>query len=256
MTKVEKDRLAKEKRDAKMKAVAAVYEEQKRKREERISTLARKLVDRVSIWTETDKGPDVTVAFRDKIQLEIESLKMESFGVEILHAMGLIYSQKGLSFLRSQKFFGVTGFFNRAKDKVNSMKDTLDALVLAHDTQKSLRELELEKEEILKAEKAKGNELTLEQQVEFEKKASGTVLGAALGAHTYEIRDVLRDVCDKMLYDKTVKLEKRIERAKALLIIGDLCRKVCFILINSRSFDSYRVESNLFIGGTKRRGTK
>ena len=228
MTKEEKDKLLREKRDARMKALAALNEEQKKRRQERINTLMRKLIDRVSIWTETDKGSDVTESFKKKIQLEIESLKMESFGVEMLHAMGLIYSQKATSFLKSQKFYGLTGIFNRAKDKVNSIKDDLGTFALAHDTFKSFKELGIEREKMLEAQEAKGSEFTLEERVEFEHKAGGTVLGAALRANTYEIRDVLRDVCDKMLYDKNVKLEKRIERATALSMIGGLCQKVCF----------------------------
>ena len=228
MTKEEKDKVAREKRDARMKALAALNEEQKKRRQERISTLTQKLVDRVSIWTETDKGSDVTESFKNKIQLEIEGLKMESFGVEMLHSMGLIYSQKASSFLKSQKFYGLTGIFNRTKDKVNSIKDDLGTFALARDTFKSFRELGIEREKMLEAQEAKGSEFTLEERVEFEHKAGGTVLGAALRANTYEIRDILRDVCDRMLYDKNVKLEKRIERATALSMIGDLCQKVCF----------------------------
>lgn len=227
ITKEEKDKLAREKRDARMKALAALNEEQRKRRQERISTLARKLIDRVSIWTETDKGSDVTESFKNKIQLEIESLKMESFGVEMLHSMGLIYSQKAASFLKSQKFYGLTGIFNRAKDRVNSIKDDLGTFAIARDTFKSFRELGLEREKMLEAQDGKESELPIEQRVEFEHKAGGTVLGAALRANTYEIRHVLREVCDKMLYDKNVKLEKRIERATALSMIGDLCQKVC-----------------------------
>jgi hypothetical protein len=37
---------------------------------------------------------------------------------------------------------------------------------------------------------------------------------------------VLRDVCDNVLYDKKVKTEKRIERAQALVVIGELFAKV------------------------------
>jgi hypothetical protein len=37
---------------------------------------------------------------------------------------------------------------------------------------------------------------------------------------------VLRDVCDAVLNDKKVKLEKRVERAQALVMIGDMFSKV------------------------------
>ncbi len=74
--------------------LAALERERARIRKERVDTLARKLLDRVSVWTETDKGADVTRAFREKTRLEVEDLKMESFGLDILHAIGATYLAK------------------------------------------------------------------------------------------------------------------------------------------------------------------
>ena len=219
LTKAEKEKLAKKKAEAKRKELLALYEEQKKRREERVKGLADKLVDRVSIWTETDKSLDVTKAFMEKIQLEIEGLKLESYGVEILHAIGYIYLHKASNFLKSQKFFGITGFFGRVKERFTSAKDKIDTIMIAFEAQKNLTQLQKEKDE-------KGEEMSREKEVEFEKQATDQILGAAWGAHRYEIRDILRQVCDKVLEDKTVKLEKRVERAQALLIIGDLCQKV------------------------------
>jgi hypothetical protein len=49
---------------------------------------------------------------------------------------------------------------------------------------------------------------------------------------------VLREVCEKLLNDKNVKLEKRIERAQGLAIIGDMFSKVsAFSTIHSHRFD-------------------
>lgn len=73
--------LSKEQRDE----LAAYDAERKRVRQERIDNLTRKLIDRISVWTETDKGPDTTYAFNAKTQHEVENLKMESFGIDILH---------------------------------------------------------------------------------------------------------------------------------------------------------------------------
>ncbi len=97
--------LSKEQREE----LAAYEAERKRIRDERVDTLAKKLIDRISIWTETDKGLDVTKAFEEKTKLEVENLKMESFGLEILHAIGTTYVQKATSFLKSQKFLGISG---------------------------------------------------------------------------------------------------------------------------------------------------
>jgi curved DNA-binding protein CbpA len=104
ITDAEKELRAKEKKKGgltkEQREELAAYElERKKIREERVSTLSKKLIDRISIWTETDKGADVTTAFKDKNQLEIENLKMESFGLEILHAIGTTYLQKATSFL-------------------------------------------------------------------------------------------------------------------------------------------------------------
>ena len=73
--------LSKEQRDE----LAAYEAERKRVRQERVDNLTRKLIDRISVWTETDKGPDTTYAFNAKTQHEVENLKMESFGIDILH---------------------------------------------------------------------------------------------------------------------------------------------------------------------------
>lgn len=66
-------------------AYAALQAEQRETRQKRIDILTRKLVDRISVWTETDKGPEVTHSFNEKTKFEVENLKMESFGIEILH---------------------------------------------------------------------------------------------------------------------------------------------------------------------------
>jgi hypothetical protein len=70
------------------KAELAAYEaERKKVRQERVDTLTRKLIDRISVWTETDKGKETTHAFQEKTKYEVENLKMESFGIDILHGM-------------------------------------------------------------------------------------------------------------------------------------------------------------------------
>ena len=198
----------------------AAYElERKRIRDERVQTLAKKLVDRISIWTETDKGPDVTQAFKEKTQLEIENLKMESFGLEILHAVGATYLSKATSFIKSQKFLGISGFFSRVKDKGTLVKETWNTMSAAIDAQLTM-------EEMAKLEEKGGEDWTDEKKAEYEKKVTGKILAAAWRGSKFEIQSVLRDVCDQVLNDKKVKLEKRVERAHALVIIGEMFSKV------------------------------
>jgi hypothetical protein len=223
VTDAEKELRAKEKKKGgltrEQREELAAYElERKKIREERINALSEKLIARISIWTETDKGDDVTKAFKDKTKLEIENLKMESFGLEILHAIGATYIMKATGFLKSQKFFGITGFFSRIKDKGTLVKDTWNTMSAAIDAQLTM-------EEMAKLEEKGGEDWTDEKKAEYEKRVTGKILAAAWRGSKFEIQSVLRDVCDRVLHDKKIKLEKRIERAEALVIIGDMFQK-------------------------------
>ena len=214
--KAKKKGLTREQREE----LAAYEAERKRVREERVETLAKKLLDRISIWTETDKGKDVTKAFQDKTRLEVENLKMESFGLEILHTIGTTYIQKASTFLKSQKFLGVSGFLSRMKDRGTFVKDTWNTISTALDAKTTL-------EEMAKLEDKGGEDWTDEKKVEYERRVTGKILAAAWKGSRFEIQGVLRDVCDKVLNDKRVKLEKRIERAEAMMLCGQVYQKVC-----------------------------
>ena len=218
--KEKKKGLSKEQREE----LAAYEAERKRIRDERVETLAKKLLDRISIWTETDKGNDVTKAFTEKTRLEVENLKMESFGLEILHAVGLTYMQKATSFLKSQKFLGISGFFSRLKDKGTLAKDTWNTISTAIDAQITM-------EEMAKMEEKGGEDWTDEKKAEYERRVTGKILAAAWKGSRFEIQSVLRDVCDKVLNDKSVKMEKRVERAHALIICGTVYQNVCILFL-------------------------
>lgn len=225
ITEEEKELRKKEKKKALSKAqreeLAAYERERAAARKERVDTLAKKLVDRISIWTETDKGPDVTRAFQEKTRLEVENLKMESFGLDILHAIGQTYLQKATGLLKSQKFLGIGGFFSRLKDKGTIAKETWNTISSAIDAQMTM-------EEMAKMEEKGGEDWTDEKKVEYERRVTGKILTAAWRGSKFEIQSVLRDVCDEILNDKKVPMAKRLERAQALVISGEIYSKVFF----------------------------
>ena len=198
----------------------ALEKERQQARQQRVEALSQKLLDRVSVWTETDKGPDVTRAFQEKIRLEVEDLKMESFGLDILHAIGTIYISKATTLLRSQKFLGIGGFFSKIRDKGTMVKDTWNTISSALDAQQTM-------EEMARAQEKGGDDWTEARQAEYERRVTGKILTAAWRGSKFEIQSVLRDVCDKILDDKKVHLTKRLERAEALVLIGDICSRVC-----------------------------
>jgi curved DNA-binding protein CbpA len=218
--------LSKEQREQ----LAAYDKERARVRAERIDTLAKKLVDRISVWTETDKGSDVTVAFQQKTRLEVENLKMESFGIDILHAIGQTYMSKATALLKSQKFLGIGGFFSRVRDKGTLVKETWNTISSAIDAQQTM-------EEMARMEEKGGDDWTEEKKVEYERRVTGKILTAAWRGSKFEIQSVLREVCDNVLNDKKVPLGKRLERAEALVLIGDIFLKVGqpFALLHTRS---------------------
>ncbi|KAL1846401.1 DnaJ-like protein [Diaporthe australafricana] len=197
----------------------AEYErERARVRQERVDMLAKKLLDRISVWSETDKGADVTRAFQEKIRLEVENLKMESFGLDILHAIGQTYLAKGTNLLKSQKLFGIGGFFGRMKDKGTIVKETWNTISSAIDAQQTM-------EEMARMEEKGGEEWSDERKMEYERRVTGKILNAAWRGSKFEIQSVLREVCDAVLNDKKVTLAKRLERAQAMVIIGEICAK-------------------------------
>lgn len=198
----------------------AEYERERAKaREERVKALTDKLLDRLSVWTETDKGNDVTKAFQEKMRLEVENLKMESFGIDILHAIGQTYVAKASGLLRSQKFLGIGGFFSRLRDKGTLVKDTWNTISSAIDAQQTM-------ENMAKMEEKGGEDWTDERRVEYERHVTGKILTAAWRGSKFEIQSVLREVCDNVLYDKKTPLSKRLERAQALVLIGDIFNRV------------------------------
>jgi len=235
--------LSKEQREQ----LAALDKERARIRQERVETLARKLLDRISIWTETDKGPDVTKAFQEKMRLEVEDLKMESFGLDILHAIGQTYVSKATVLLRSQKFFGMGGFFSRMKDKGALVKDTWNTISSAIDAQQSM-------EEMARMEQEGGEEWTDEKKMEYERRVTGKILTAAWRGSKFEIQSVLREVCDEVLGDKKVPQAKRLERAQALILIGEICAKVRTELFKVSFTHRYYRNTNASTGQTVARG--
>ncbi|KAH6615438.1 X-domain of DnaJ-containing-domain-containing protein [Chaetomium sp. MPI-SDFR-AT-0129] len=195
----------------------AAYEKERAKiRQDRVDTLSQKLLDRLSVWTETDKGKDVTRAFQEKTRLEVEELKMQSFGLDILHAIGAIYVSKATTLIRSQKFFGMGGFLHRMRDKGTLVKDTWNTISSAIDAQQTM-------EEMARLEQQGGDDWTDEKRSEYERRVTGKIVTAAWRGSKFEIQSVLRDVCDAVLNEKKVPLGKRLERAEALILIGQIC---------------------------------
>lgn len=136
-----KELTEKEVEELKRKEELEKFEEECRlKKIETRKELAKKLTERLSLLTETDMKDDVIASFKEKMKYEAESLKMESFGLEILHTIGAIYKSKSKIFLKNQTFFGWGGFWHTVKEKGGVVKDTFNTVSSALDAQKTLQE--------------------------------------------------------------------------------------------------------------------
>jgi hypothetical protein len=67
------------------------------------------------------------------IQYEAEVLKLESFGVDLLHTVGLIYTQKATTCLKSSKFLGLGGVWFRTKERGTLVKSAWGTMSSAVD---------------------------------------------------------------------------------------------------------------------------
>jgi hypothetical protein len=87
------------------------HRERKRALDARIRMLTEKLTERLRPFVEAKNpgGPEdpETAAWEVRMRREADDLKLESFGIELLHAIGTVYATKASSFLKSKKFLGM-----------------------------------------------------------------------------------------------------------------------------------------------------
>ncbi|KAI0352142.1 DnaJ-domain-containing protein [Trametes cingulata] len=195
-------------------------EERRKNMAERIDTLTKKLVDRLRPFVEAkrpgDKDDPETIAFEQKMRREADDLKLESFGVELLHTIGNIYMMKATSFLKSRKFLGIPGFFSRLKEKGAMAKDAWGVIGSAIGVQQTIQEMEKLQ--------AKG-ELGEEELRALEEDVTGKIMLASWRGTRFEVSQVLREVVDRVLKEPGVPDQVLYNRAKGLLLIGAIFKQ-------------------------------
>ncbi|AOA62945.1 DnaJ-like protein [Komagataella phaffii CBS 7435] len=301
--RIELKKREKELEKKKKEEMEKLEEEARVKREAMQKQLAEKLVQKLSLWTETDKAEDITKSFKHKLQYEVELLTVESFGLEILHTIGNIYLSKAKTLLKKQKFLGISGFWSSMKEKGEVVMDTFRTVSTAMEAQahmelvtkmqekkeqarrdeeaadrKKERKVERErrkaealsrgeewqdeeseeesettkpnygdnannenatgtsvddeaqdgdssKEKKETSKKGKFDDIpvpTDEELAEMEQLLIGKILAAAWKGSQFEISSTIRSVCDLVLYDENITLEKRLQRAQAMIIMGEI----------------------------------
>lgn len=96
-------------------------EAKKKAREERVSVLSQNLVKKLNLYLET--GAD---NFRKVISEEAEELKVQSYGVHLLHSIGYIYSVKASEYISkyNDDILAMPSFVHRMRLKGRTFSET------------------------------------------------------------------------------------------------------------------------------------
>ncbi|GAA5896008.1 hypothetical protein JCM5296_003167 [Sporobolomyces johnsonii] len=205
-------------------------EEQERKvaaekakvREERVKALAGKLRDKLALYSEQAQGEEdkqIAEGVQTMWSIEAEELKKESYGVELLHTVGFVYSSKSKHFLAATGPipFGVGGWFHSAKSTAHIFNQTISTVRSAY----ALKDVF---DAIQAAEKSG---LSDDERKKLEDKAAQMGLHALFKGAKLEVESIIREVCDRLLTalpadDAKVPLATLRKRAVALGILGDV----------------------------------
>ena len=219
-TSASKPTLTPEQKAAKEEKERKQAAEREKQRQERVSKLVEKLIRKLSIYTESVRNAndpvlekEVEKSFREITRLEAEELKHESYGVELLNAVGFVYSAKSKHYLASTGFLGsFGGVFHSAASSIHVVRETVS-------TVRAALELKNVFEELAKAEEAG---ITVERKRELEEQAAEKGMRALFKGAKLEVESVIREVSEAVLYDPQIGKETQRLRAQALGIVGEI----------------------------------
>lgn len=199
--------------------LAQFLEESKLKKEKRIEELSRYLEEKIMQYQASVANGDALNTFQSKLRTEFEDLKVESFGIQLLHLIGKAYVDQAHATIAASKTFGVSKIFTSVKSKSSRVKGGFLIVKTALDAQVAAQEMLKEQAALEQL----GQELTEEQklrQVEAERMITGKFLATAWATTKFEVNGVLSKVTRKVLNDKTLSKKERVSRADAVLFIG------------------------------------
>ncbi|KAI8871942.1 DnaJ-domain-containing protein [Ramicandelaber brevisporus] len=188
--------------------------EREQEMKQRIQELTAKLLERLEPYVAADGIPAAEEILRMKTENEASELKDENFGYELLQTIGYIYKFKASKYLeRHERFGGIKGF-------VTGMREVGHIFSEAYSAVKSARQMQSMWQEIERLDKE--GQLDADQRREMEERAGRMAIEAIWKTGRMEIQNLLREVCDNVLGQQEKDRQKRILRANALRIVGDV----------------------------------
>lgn len=186
-----------------------VHQEAKIKREARVAELAKELVDKITKYRSSDNS-----AFVAELHREFEELKLELFGLQLLHLIGKAYVDRATAAILKSKTFGVSKVFTGAKNTGSRIKSGVLIITSLLDAKAVAEKM---------AELPEGVELTEEEQymrLEQERLATGKFLAAGWASNKHEVVGIINSVTDTVLNDKSIDKKERAARAAAIKWLG------------------------------------
>ncbi|ORX49505.1 DnaJ-domain-containing protein, partial [Hesseltinella vesiculosa] len=166
-------------------------EKMKLAQQERVKKLADILVHKLTVYTSGTGDEAATSTFQEQIMVEAEKLKSESYGLELLHTIGYVYSSKAKHYL-GLKGGELPSIFLGFKQKKHIVKELWTTL-------KSAMEIQQAAEMMARAEEAGLDDAG---KMKLEEEVSTKAYKALWQTSKFEIEATLRQVCDAVLEDK------------------------------------------------------
>ncbi|EGV60531.1 DnaJ-domain-containing protein [Yamadazyma tenuis ATCC 10573] len=208
----------------KREKILALREERKQKEAQRIQELVDKLISKIDKYDSAQHNPGALADFKKRLDTEFEDMKIESFGIELLHLIGKIYRNQASARLSSSKTFGVSKIFTNAKTTAGTVKNGYSILKTALDAQASMEQMVAEQE--LLQQKEILTDADHMRMAEMERLITGKFLATAWASTKFEVTGILNKVCQKLLNDKSLAKKEKNKRAKALHFIGEMMARV------------------------------
>ncbi|KAG0664231.1 hypothetical protein C6P46_001695 [Rhodotorula mucilaginosa] len=226
------------KRAQKAELEARLASEKAAVRTARVHALADKLRDKLALYSEQANGEDdvqIAEGVRTMWRIEADELRNESYGVELLHAVGTVYTMKSkyvctVSFRRGDTRphylastgpipFGVGGWFHAARSTAHILNQTVSTVRSAYALKDVYEEIQKKEQE---------GTLTEEEKRKLEDKAAQMGLHALFKGAKLEVESVIREVCDRVLTNLAPEEANLVspatlrKRAVALGILGEV----------------------------------
>lgn len=213
-----KHKITKEQRDEVMR----IQEESREAKIKRINELTEKLLGRIEAYRTASMNPDGTRNYTEKLKVELDDMKVESFGIQLTHLIGKIYTNKAKAAIQASKTLGFSKIYTSVKSSGETMRNGISIVKSALDTQEAMERFQADQEEFqIKLEL--GYEPTPEElgaQIEKERYVTGKFLATAWTLVKFEVTGVLNKVCQNILNEKGLGRKERLARAHALLFLG------------------------------------